>query len=167
MRRRCAGVRMTLGNSQSGLSVGSGSVAVTSRPAPASRPSCRGGNERRLLDDAAARDGDQVGGGLHQRQATGVNQPDSLRCAGGADGEVVADLHEVVEAVQAPDLLDAGSLRGRVEVHRHDPHAEAGPARAISPPILPRPTMPSVASLSSNSSARDCGRTTLWLAGPP
>ena len=81
-----------------------------------------------FLNNPAARDGDEVGGGLHQGQAPGVNEADSLGCAGGADGEVVADLHEVVEAVQAPDLLGAGRLGGRVEVHPDDPHSEAGPA---------------------------------------
>ena len=105
------GVQMTLGRLMSGVSGLGGSDSKTSTPAAAIAPDSSGVNQRRFVDDRAARDVDQRGCGFHPRQQVGV--------------------HEVVGAgrVGQVDRDDVALLEGLVQVHQFHAQALGFPGR--------------------------------------
>ena len=76
---RCAGRRAGSARRAAGGRRGSGSGSVTSSAAPAISPSLQRVAQRVLVDDAAARGVDEVGGRLHARERRGVDQVARLR----------------------------------------------------------------------------------------
>ena len=80
--------------------------------------------QRLLVDDAAAGDDDEVGGALHQADATAVDQAPRLAGEGSGHHEPVGHPQQVVQSVQAPDLPGVGGGPGEL-VHGIDLHFEA------------------------------------------
>ena len=89
---RCGGRRAGWASRSSGWSGGSGSGSVTSRPAPARRPSRSAVGERVLVDDRAARGVDEDRRGLHARQRVGVDEVARLGRQRGVDRDEVRAL---------------------------------------------------------------------------
>ena len=146
---RRAGEMITFGMSQSGLAAvhrlglddveaGAGDAAFPER-----------GDQRGLVDDAAAGDIDDDGAGLHRRELRRAEHVTARLVAAGADRDRVGDRQRVVQALARKHLLDVAVASG-VRDTAIGRALTALSLRASSRPIGPRPMTHTTASSSDD-----------------
>ena len=122
-----------LGASRSGESAGSGSFAKTSSAAPASVPGAQRLDERRLVDERAARGVDEQRAGPQQREPAGVDEAARRVGHGQVQADDVAACERRLDRLGALGAQLAHALGRHVRVVGDRAHAERARPRRHQP----------------------------------